>query len=74
MNPETNKFEMLLRMENDDTVGMLLRPNGEPVPKNWTLFSEGEHVNIKDFTFEVAHIGETYLVLEPIGPIIIGEK
>ena len=52
----------------------LLRPNGEPVPKHWSIFKENEYVIVKDYTFKVAHIGESYLILEPVGPIEIGKN
>ena len=83
MNPETNKFEALFvealfatkqKSEQEDSGTVLLRPNGEPVPKHWTVLTEGEHVVVKDYTFKVAHIGESYLVLEPVGIVAIGEK
>jgi len=53
--------------------GQLLRPNGEPVPKHWTQFTAGENVDIKGCTFKVAYIGETSILFEPVGPIIVGE-
>lgn len=55
----------------------LVRPDGSPVPVNWAIFKQGEHVVIKDYTFKVGYIGDSVLVLEPIGPgvgnIIIDE-
>ena len=53
---------------------LLLKPNGEPVPKHQLILKEGEEIVIKDYTYKVAHVGESYLVIEPIGPIIIGEN
>jgi len=50
----------------------LLRPNGEPVPQHWTQFQIGEVVVIKDYSFKVAYIGETSILFEPVGPVIIG--
>lgn len=50
-------------------LGVLLRPNGEPVPRHWPVFSTGEDVRIKDYMFRVAYIGETNLLLEPVGPV-----
>lgn len=80
MNPETNKFEKL--MEDADSALLdeiqkktsLLRPNGEPVPKHWSVFRDGEHVVVKNYTFKVVHIGEQYMVLEPVGPVVVGEE
>jgi hypothetical protein len=75
MNPDTNRFEelsesiarRLAKAQSD-----LLRPNGEPVPQHWTQFSMGEHVVIKNYTFKVGYIGETSILFEPVGPIVIG--
>jgi len=50
----------------------LFRPNGKPVPGHWPIFKEGELIEIKNYTFKVAHIGESHMLLEPVGPIIIG--
>lgn len=47
---------------------MLLRPNGLPVPKSWTIFKVGELVVIKDYTFRVAYIGESNILFEPVRP------
>lgn len=46
----------------------LLRPDGSPVPETWSTYREGELVVVKGYTFRVAHIGESYLVLEPVAP------
>lgn len=82
MNPETNKFEKLkadvgLQEKLDDQLSViqnaLVRPDGTPVPKHWSIFTEGEDVVVKDYTFKVAHIGESYLVLEPVGIPKIGK-
>jgi hypothetical protein len=75
MNPETNRFEMLLAatpLENLETPVRLYRPNGEQVPDHWTKFSVGEHVVIKGYTFAVAYIGETAILFEPVGPVLVG--
>ena len=86
MNPNTNIMEMLKRVEGAEDSGQfrkafnsiadefypnLLRPNGKLVPKTWTIFSMGEEVVIKDYTFKVAYIGETSILFEPVGPIVI---
>ena len=85
MNPDTNKFEFLHHKMLDKffekervfaakSIGPdLVRPNGEPVPKHWSVFRVDEEVVVKDYTFKVAHIGESHLLLEPVGPVIIGE-
>jgi len=87
MNPEANKFEKLfdkddleqLKRHNTELEQAILqrtlvRPNGEPVPRHWMILTEGEHVAVKDYTFKVVHIGESYLVLEPVGLVEIGKK
>lgn len=52
----------------------LLRPNGEPVPDHWTILRVNEKVLIKGYAFKVAHIGESHLLLEPAGPIVLEEE
>lgn len=79
MNPTTNKFEQLVYEKMCKEMGMepvsgLLLPDGTPVPKTWSIFREGENVIVKDYTFKVVRIGESYLVLEPVGPIEIGKS
>lgn len=76
MNPESNEFEQLVRKQLEDrppgsVVGRLLRPDGSPVPEHWTIFKIGEHVAIKNYTFEVAYIGKTSILFEPVGPIVV---
>ena len=61
MNPETNKMEPLKAQ-----LGELVRPDGSPVPKNWSIFKEGETFVLNNYTFRLAHIGESYIVLEPV--------
>jgi len=85
MNPTTNKFEHLIseayaeeslraiQERGEKIVNSLLRPNGEPVPEHWSVFIEGELVTIKNSTFKVAHIGESHMLLEPAGPLLLGE-
>jgi len=65
MNPETGRIEPLtVTAENT-----LLRPDGTPVPKHWSVFVVDELVTIKDTTFRVAHIGEKHLLLEPLSAV-----
>lgn len=79
MNPETNKFEALEENEEqfknklkllDDNMNKfhpnLIRPDGLPVPKHWSIFKVGELVVIKDYTFRVAYIGENNILFEPV--------
>lgn len=88
MNPETNKFEILygkvedlkdssscekvLKSLKPSKENILVRADGSPVPDHWSIFTEGEKIVIKNYTFKVVHIGETYLVLEPVGVVEIG--
>lgn len=69
MNPETNKFESLFGNQLQ-----LLRADGTPVPEHWSQFTQGEHVIVKNYTFKVGYIGESVLVLEPVGQYIIGDS
>ncbi len=84
MNPETNKFEKLSRPEFEElnkkllkagkvAMKYLLRPDGSQVPKHWTTFQVGEEVDIKNYTFKVAYIGETSILFEPVGLPITGQ-
>lgn len=82
IDPETNKIEFLKidpetqkQADNDlkkihQHIG-LLRPDGTPVPKHWSVFKTDELVVVKNYTFRVAHLGESYLVLEPVKPVDI---
>ena len=81
MNPETNKFESLsIKPESDFQNGLdirktsLARPNGDPIPKHWSIFQLDENVVVKDYTFKVAYIGETAILLEPVSPVILENK
>jgi hypothetical protein len=89
MNPDTNKFEKLiegleeaypdsrceeLQQQIKATTSSLLRADGSPVPAHWSVFAVGEHVVVKDYTFKVCYIGEGTLLLEPVGPVIVGEE
>jgi hypothetical protein len=42
-------------------------------PRHLTNFRVDEQVVIKDYTYRVACVGEGYLVVEPMGPVIIGK-
>ena len=53
--------------------GQLLRPNGEPVPEHWSTYKVGEEVEVKGYRWSVAHIGERHLLLEPVGPVLVGD-
>lgn len=82
MNPETNKFEKIVDASDDEVKRQIeaaqgelkkhyksiLRANGSPVPTHWSLFKETELVVIKNYTFRVKCIGESYILLEPVKP------
>jgi hypothetical protein len=84
MNPDTNRLEALiaeveespalaaLKEQLKTATGRLLRPDGSPVPAHWSTFQIGELVVIKNYTFRVAYIGETAILFEPVGPMVVG--
>ena len=86
MNPDTNKIEDLSFMDEikdqvakeDMTAklaqleGKLLRPDGTPVPKHWSVFKVGENYVIENYTFKCQYIGETSILFEPVGPVVVG--
>ncbi len=77
MNPDTNRFEPLseevIKAFEDRLEGQrkLLRPDGSPVPVHWTQFHLDELVVIKGYTFKVKYIGESAILFEPVGPVIL---
>lgn len=54
-------------------LAQLVRPDGSPVPEHWAVFKQGEHVVLKNYTFKVGYIGDAVLVLEPVGPYVVGD-
>lgn len=85
MNPGSNKFEpvsidkTLKEQLKKSTEGLqeqvaLLCPDGSPVPKHWSVFTVGELVVIKDYTFKVAYIGESAILFEPVRPTVISPE
>lgn len=75
MNPETNRFETLAsQISSLEASPQLFRPNGQPVPETWTQFQIGETVVVKNYTFRVAYIGETAILFEPVGPVLVGQE
>jgi hypothetical protein len=89
MNPDTNKFEPLILKEKSAAAfevelhkhlectapeTLLVRPNGSPVPDHWSIFEVGKNYEINGYTFKCAYIGETSILFEPVGPILIGEE
>jgi hypothetical protein len=88
MNPDTNRFEPLHEASLEETAkhrqnreamermlkgAALVRPDGSPVPAHWSTFQLGEHVVIKNYTFKVAYVGESSILFEPVGPVVVGE-
>lgn len=83
LRPDTDQNEDPGVSENESLAGLrrlvqqqhssLVRPNGEPVPRHWTQFRLGELVEIKNYRFRVAYIGETTILFEPFAPVIIGD-
>lgn len=82
MNPKENKFEPVFQSsdlesalkQQTDKMQLLLRADGSPVPDHWLTLKQGEDVQIKDYLFTVAYIGEKVLVLEPKGPALGAQK
>jgi len=52
----------------------LIRPDGSPVLEHWSVFQVGEKIVIKNYTFEIAHIGEKHMLVEPVGPVLVSEE
>ena len=55
-------------------ISQLLRPNGQPVPEHWSTYKTGEEVVVKGYRWVIAHLGEKHLLLEPLGPVLVGEE
>ncbi len=58
----------------DDHGIKVYNADGVEVPKHTLSFKLGETVYIKDQSFKVTCVGETYLVFEPIGFIEIKKE
>jgi len=43
-------------------------------PRHLTNFRVDEQVVIKDYTYRVACVGDGYLVVEPVGPLLVVGK
>jgi len=76
LNPESNKFEKARQITQEefdklsdqlsDMHSQLVKIDGSPIPKHWTVFKVGELITIKDYTFKVAYIGESNILFEPV--------
>lgn len=51
----------------------IVRPDGSPVPRHWTVLTVGELVEVKGATLRVAHVGESHVLLEPVKATVGGE-
>jgi hypothetical protein len=68
---QTDNIELLKQSPLSIQDGMtLLRPDGSPVPKHWSVFKEGELIEVKGSTFKVAYINESSVTLEPANLLI----
>jgi hypothetical protein len=54
--------------ERPESESILVRPNGKPVPKDWSIFQVGEEVAVKNYVFRISQIEEDCMVLQPVGP------
>jgi len=72
---EINKrmVESLKNLAKVASGSFLLRPDGSPVPGHWPILSVGTKVEIEGYTFRVGYIGESVVLLEPIGIVEIGK-
>lgn len=81
MNPDTNKLEPVLDALSGkvpistlaDSVLGFVRADGTPVPAHWSVFKVGEEVTMKGYRFKVGYLGESAILLEPVGPVLVGE-
>lgn len=65
--------QQYLEMLEETGTNRLVRPSGEPVPSHWSVFTVGEKVVIKDYTFEVMDISKDRILFRPVGLSIVGE-
>ncbi len=49
----------------------LVRPDGTPVPDHWAIYTVGETIVLKGYTFRVAYMNESGMLLEPVGPEVV---
>lgn len=76
MNPEKNEFEPLTiakcfeqsKLTPEMLRSKLVRPNGEPVPEHWSIFTVDELYEINGYTFRCKYIGKTSILFEPVSP------
>lgn len=80
MNPDTNRMEPVYAATDEHaeslltalekTKGQLYRADGSTVPEHWSVFTIGEVITANGYMFRVAYMGETSLLLEPVGPAV----
>ncbi len=87
VNPDTNRIEPLIEADDETSERLaalnrelrdyhvdILRLDGSPVPKHWTILKQGELIDIKGYTFKIVYIGETSILLEPVSPVIVTQE
>lgn len=48
---------------------IIVKPDGSPFPHHMSILKIGDMVPIRGQTFKVAYVGETSVLLEPMGPL-----
>ena len=69
-----NASDQMSALQRQLAGGPLIRPDGTPVPKHWSVFTVGDNVVVNNYTFKVAYMNETTLVLEPVGVAVLSTK
>lgn len=49
-------------------IPVIVKPDGKPFPHHKSILKEGDWIPIKGQSFRVAYVGETSVLLEPMGP------
>ena len=62
------------KMVSEIPLTELVRPDGSAVPQNWSIFTVGEHLVLKDYTYRVVYLNEVSITLEPVGPVVVGDS
>ena len=78
IDPETNKIHpcgvpssaMALKLaEMENVYSGIVQANGKPVPSHWTILKVDEKIVVSNYTFRVAYMNESCVVLEPVSPL-----
>lgn len=48
----------------------LQRPDGVQAPDHCSIISIGQHVAFEGYAFQVIYVGDSIVLLEPVGPVI----